>query len=301
MTRIELSVFSPVAWFRRGKHFVWDELADVATYAEIWAYPAIKTPSSRMNCLSRCIAAMSLASALTLLSTCVNACGVSVERTHSAIFGRLHARAGVLPDEISVRAGDLISVLLPMGVKVGLVDSNDQSSGILVPITADQFQALRKQVRDSLAPEYLVQGYPKHLEWRHFGAASDGVIYLKLSAANEHGLVRVKIDVPPVIKRGETLHWNENRQLESIRISQFDRLIVDLPGKSEDGWKAQMLHGKAVIKSVAYPRDSEDAAGSRVLLDVDVNPGAMEDKLTLTRSGGYIYRFTLQSVPIPKC
>lgn len=254
-----------------------------------------------MKCLSQCITAMSLASAFTLLSTGATACGVSVERMHSAIFGKLYARSGVLPDEISVHAGDLISVLLPMGAKVGLVDSNEQASGALVPITADQFQALRKQVRGPLAPEFLVQGYPKHLEWRHLGAASDGVIYIKFSAANEHGLVRVKIDVPPVLQRGETLRWNENRQLETIRISQFDSLLLDLPGKSEDGWKAQMLHGKAVIKSVAYPRNSEDAAGSRALLEVDVFPGAMEDKLTLTRSGGYIYRFTLQSIPIPKC
>ena len=214
--------------------------------------------------------------------------------TVSAAFGKTPMQP---PHEVELKAGDLLSVLVPHGASVQMVDGSDKATQAATALDAERYRSLSAQGRGSIPVEVRAGSFPERLEWRHFGAATPGLIYLKLTAGKEYALVRVQIVEKPVAPLGTNLVWSEAKQGEPIALTQFDTLTLDLPGEPGDGWQVGMRSGKAALKSLS----AGEGGAARVQLRIEAKPGAPDDELSIQRQGRELYRFTVRPRPVPAC
>lgn len=241
-----------------------------------------------------------------MLGTCLAAsgawaCTTEPLRGQATVFSQLDSTPDRLPQEVQFKVGDLLSMLTPRDAKILVVDANGKKTEAVVPLNAERYQTLSSQGRGTVPADVRANAYPPHMEWRYFGAAASGLAYLKLSASKKHDLVRIHVMERPVMPRGTDVIWNEARQYEAIGLTQFDTLTLDLPGAPGDGWQLGMRSGKAALTSALQVAQGAGAQSARVLLRVEVIPGAPEDELTIQRAGGEVYRFTVHALPMPAC
>ena len=197
-----------------------------------------------------------------------------------------------------MQTGDLLSVLAPRGATATLMVPGEGPTEPVVTLDAERYRALSAQGRGVVPVEVRSDSLPRNRQWQHFGASAPGVVYLKLTWGQKQALVRVQVAERPVVPRGTQLVWSEARQQDTIHLTQFDTLTLDLPGEPGDGWQITMQSGKSVLRSVAA---AEGVVAGRVLLRVDVKPGAPEDVLSIQRQGRELFRFSVRPRPVPAC
>lgn len=240
----------------------------------------------------------SVALALGLSASSAWACSTAITRGQATVWSNFSKEPGQLPQEVAILEGDLMSVLMPRNARASIVDASGKTTETLVALAAERYAELSEQGRGAVPIDVRLPDLPRTLAWQHYGAALPGTAYLKLVAGKEHALVRVQIDKRPVAPRGEQQIWNDARQQETISLTQFDTLALDLPGEPGDGWQVEMRAGRALLKTVAL---KQDASPTRVLLHLDAQPGASEDVLIVRRKGREVYRFLVQPRPMPAC
>jgi hypothetical protein len=114
-------------------------------------------------------------------------------------------------------------------------------------------------------------------------------------------VVRVRIVERPAVRRGSDVVWTDTLQQEPLYLTQFDTLMLDLPGGPGDGWLVHARSGKAVLKSASQASAEANVSPERVRLQLEMVPGAPEDELTVRRGSGEIYRFVVRPKPVPAC
>ena len=139
-----------------------------------------------------------------------------------------------VPDERALRAGDLISIFVPQGAELKFIGAGGPSTDIVVALDEERYRDLSVQggghVADSGIPP--VRGH----SWKRFGAAKAGVVYLQIRKAGELKWFRFEIGSAPEFKYGSMVRRSEQDQGSSISLTEFDQLVLDLPGEVTDGW-----------------------------------------------------------------
>lgn len=247
-----------------------------------------------------------LALALCLTVSGAWACSLKDLRQQVAVLARFDTAPTQLPQEISLRASDLLSVLTPRSTTLQIVDARNKESDAMVVLEAGRYQMLSRHNGGKAPAEISTGVYPAHLEWRHFGAGAPGVAYLVLTADNnERALVRVHVAEPPAVSRGQDWVWSEARQGDVIELAPFDTLTFDLPGQPGDGWQVEMAGRPIALATIAVREPGPDASPVRALLRVkatDVLAGTRaEDTLTVRHAGGTVYRFTVLPLAVAAC
>lgn len=213
-----------------------------------------------------------------------------------------------LPQERSLRAGDLISVLAPARAVLTLVDEpRDRPQPVLLALDEARFRTLAAQGGGRVAPEAdAVMGGNRAgaMSWHRFGAQGSGLVYIQLSHAGREGLIRLDVQPPKVTPRGQTVRGNENNQAEPLFITMFDSLELDLPGSPGDGWTVTPADARGLklvaVEAVAANKAAE-AASDRVRLRFSQN-SALGPETGLTVSGaGKRFSFVIRSRAIPAC
>lgn len=254
-----------------------------------------------MSVRTKAVLCRGITLAICLASSGAWACSAGIARGQATVYGQLDTAPGQLPQEVELNTGDLLSVLAPRGARMLTVDANGKEATTVIPLEAARYQALSTQGRGTVPMEVRADAYPKSLAWQHFGAAEPGLAYLKLSAGKERGLVRVRVMERPAIQRGTDLVWSDARQQETIYLSQFDTLTLELPGEPGNGWQVSARSGKAVLQSVSQTPSEANAPPAQVRLRVAVVPGAPEDELIVRRTDGGTYRFVVRPQAVPAC
>lgn len=236
-----------------------------------------------------------------LMTSSAWACSIAIEREQTTVYGQLGTAPGQLPQEVELKTGDLLSVLAPRGARMRVVDTNDKDAVTVVQLDEQRYQVLSTQGRGAVPVEVRAEAYPKSLSWQHFGAAASGVVYLRLAAGKERGVVRVRVVERPAVRRGSDVVWTDALQTEPIYLTQFDILTLDLPGAPGDGWQVHARSGKAVLKSASQAAAGVNVSPDRVWLKLEMVPGSSEDELSVRRGSGEIYRFVVRPKPVPAC
>lgn len=228
-------------------------------------------------------------------------CVLELQRAQLAVIGRFETAAGQLPQEVELRVGDLVSVLAPRTAKVQLIAPDEKPQVSLKVLTPARYEELSSRYRASIPPEVMALGYPRSLQWYHFGADVPGVSYLKLGAGKDRALLRVSIIPRPVVPRGTELLWTEARQTDVVELTPYDTLALELPGEPGSGWKIAMKSGKASLRSVTQVQAADGSFQPRAYLRLVVEPEGQEDELVVQRDGVQFFRFLLRQKPVPIC
>ncbi len=142
--------------------------------------------------------------------------------------------ANAAPDERVLRAGDLISIFLPDGAELKFLDANGPSKDVVVALGEARYRELSVQggghVPDPGIPP--VRGHA----WKRFGAAKAGVVHLQIRKGGEIKWFRFEVGAAPEFKYGSTVRRGEQDQGEPVSLTEFDQLVLELPGEVGDGW-----------------------------------------------------------------
>lgn len=213
-----------------------------------------------------------------------------------------------LPQERTLRAGDLVSVLAPVKAVLTLVDEpRDRPQPLLLPLEEVRFRLLAAQGGGRLAPEAESARGGKAadvMSWRRFGAQGIGLVYIQVSGAGRERLIRLDVQPAKVIPRGGRVRGNETSQSEPLSITMFDTLELELPGAPGDGWAILPANGsglKLAAVEAVVPAKADPAAIERVRLRFSqLSASGYETKLTVT-SAGKNFSFIIRHLPIPTC
>lgn len=242
--------------------------------------------------------------ALTLAATTSTwACSLRDTRQQVAVLAAFSAQP-LLPQEVSLRAGDLVSVLVPRSASLRVVDVEGNASDTVTALEAERYQRLSRYNRGRAPAEIRAGVYPAHLEWRHFGTGLPGVAYLMLTVDREQALLRVQVAESPIVSRGQELVWSDARQGDAIHLTPFDTLAFNLPGRPGDGWQVEMAGRLVAVTTIATLEPVADASAARVLLRLkaaDVLAGVRADTLTVRHADRAVYRFTVRPLAMAAC
>lgn len=213
-----------------------------------------------------------------------------------------------LPQERSMRGGDLISVLAPVKAVLTLVDEpRDRPLPVLLALDEARFRLLVAQGGGRLVPEAEpVRGgkAADAMSWRRFGAQGTGLVYIQVSGAGREGLIRLDVQPAKVIPRGGLVRGNETSQSEPLSITMFDTLELELPGAPGDGWAIVPTDGSglklAAVEAVVLEKAASAPAERVRLRFSQLSASGYETKLTVT-SAGKNFSFIIRRRSIPTC
>jgi len=137
------------------------------------------------------------------------------------------------PEERTLRAGDLISLFVPDKATLKFVEKGEPSA-TLVALDEARYRELSVQ-GGGRVPE---PGFPpvRGHGWKRFGAAKPGVVHLQISQAGESRWYRFDIGAAPEFTYGRVVKRSDAEQHEALYLTDYDELVLDLPGEAGDGW-----------------------------------------------------------------
>ncbi|MCM8565407.1 hypothetical protein [Thauera linaloolentis] len=253
--------------------------------------------------ISRHALCCAVALTLGLTASSAWACSLKDQRQQVSVLAQFSAAPMRLPQEVSLRTGDLLSVLVLRRARLRVVDANDQPSDAVAALDAARYQHLSRHNGAKAPAEISAGTYPAHLEWRHFGAGLPGAAYLMLTVDKEQALLRVQVDPRPPAPRGQDWVWSDARQSDPVALTPFDTLTLNLPGTPGDGWQVAMAGRPVAVASISAQAQATDAP-ARVLLQLnaaDLWAGERADTFTVRHAGGAVYRFTVRPLAVAAC
>lgn len=137
------------------------------------------------------------------------------------------------PEERRLRAGDLISIFVPDKAELKFVGPDGPSSAI-VPLDEERYRELSTQGGGHVAEP----GIPPvgGRSWKRFGAAKTGVVHLQIRQAGKFKWFRFDIAAAPEFKYGSIVRRDDKDQGAPMSLTDYDQLVLDLPGEVGDGW-----------------------------------------------------------------
>ncbi|WP_457419146.1 hypothetical protein [Roseateles sp. P5_E7] len=137
------------------------------------------------------------------------------------------------PEERSLRAGDLISIFVSDKATLKFVEKGEPSA-TLVALDEARYRELSAQ-GGGRVPEPGLPPVRGH-SWKRLGAAKAGIVHLQISQAGEVKWYRFDIGAAPEFKYGRVVKRSDAEQHEALSLTDYDELVLDLPGEAGDGW-----------------------------------------------------------------
>jgi hypothetical protein len=197
------------------------------------------------------------------------------------------------PDERALRAGDLISILVHDQATLKFVDKGAPPATV-VALDEARYRELSAQGGGRVPEPGLprMRGY----SWKRFGAAKAGVVHLQISQAGEVKWYRFDIGAAPEFKYGRVVRRTDAEQREPLSLTDYDELVLDLPGEAGDGWTVGPV-GVSGLKLVSVAQ----VAGRRVSLTLAVvrAEGVPAEPTLVVTSGARQFVFAWRRAGVP--
>lgn len=252
----------------------------------------MKIPRLSLPCVALCVASL-----IQPAVACVT------ERSHpQLIFDGIAATAqerDAMPQELQLRAGALLSVLLPGGMRTSGVGQDNENPALLA-LDEARYRELSAQGGGRIPPEteavVSAAGRPL-LGWARFGAAHTGVSWLRFTSKGKADRwLRVQVDPALPVERGTEIRLSEADENREVIVSYYDRIILELPGALGDGWavpNAEAVGLRLVaIEPLPYPQ-------RRVQLKFE--PTSDQGKGQLELRGRSSFHLNIVHRPTPLC
>lgn len=200
------------------------------------------------------------------------------------------------PEERVLRAGDLISVFVPDKSTLKFIEKGALSD-TLVALDEPRYRELSAQGGGHVAEPGLppMRGYA----WKRFGAAKTGVVHLQISQAGETRWYRFDIGAAPEFKYGRDVRRSDAQQNEPLSLTDYDQLVLDLPGEAGDGWAIGPAAASG-LKLVSLVQAAEHRVS--VTLAVVRSDGMPREPSLVVSSGTrqFVYAWRRAAVPLSR-
>lgn len=200
---------------------------------------------------------------------------------------------GTFPEERTLRAGDLISVFVSDKAELRFFEKGEEST-TLVPLDEEHYRELSLQGGGHVAEPGFpsVRGY----SWKRFGAARPGIVHFQIRQAGEFKWFRFDITAAPEFKYGSVVHRTDADQSAVLSLTDYDQLVLDLPGEVGDGWSVRQETGHG-LKLVSLSQ----AASHRVTLTLTVlrQDGEVQEQTLLVTSASKQFNFVWRRIGVP--
>jgi len=145
--------------------------------------------------------------------------------------------AEATPTEISLKAGDLISIFASTKAQLKFYEKDPADrTPTLQALDETLYTELSRQGGGQVAQHGMpaVRGHA----WQRFGAARAGVVHLRVREGRDVVWYRLAIESAPEYKRGRDIRYTEADQGRTLLLTLFDQLVLELPGEVGEGWSA---------------------------------------------------------------
>ena len=194
------------------------------------------------------------------------------------------------PEERVLRAGDLISIFLPDKAALKFVGVDGPSTAI-VALDEARYRELSAQGGGHV-PETGMPPVRGH-GWKRFGAAKAGIVHLLIRQGGELTWLRFEIGAAPEFKYGSTVRRSDRDQSTPLSLTEFDQLVLDLPGELADGWSVGP-EADSGLKLVALTQAADAAHRVSLTFTVIRREGAPPEQAlvikTPTTQFNYVWR-----------